>query len=287
MKWILLHQRDRFLPLKVIKEYLSTIYDEAFADGNMPNFDFEGSGTLLLEGTESSPKSEEVQTDRSHLTAVPNSDTGEIASVSSIHASANSEVESKSKTALLQEAPARPRSTDSRTSRKIVRPKPTKKYDSVLVHLDIDSLVGATESMTPTKPKTKKRKLKSDSVLSLEAMTIETGISGPELKELVRFGVLEATGTGNQMVFHSDEISMALVVAPLLDKGIEVRHIKNYALFAAREVGFLEHIVQDDLRKKNPQSQEIALEKAKEFIQDTARLREMLLLQELKKEIKS
>ena len=75
-----------------------------------------------------------------------------------------------------------------------------------------------------------------------------------------------------------------MVLAPLLESGIEVRHLKNYTLFASREIGFLEHVVQDDLRKRNPEARAIAQEKAKQFIQDTARLKEMLLLRELKKE---
>jgi len=280
LKWILLHQRDRFLPLKVIKEYLAELSDDAFAEGNMPNFDFEGSGTLLLEGVQNSEDSESKDK-VSHLHSVPEPKTAEMASVSQLGS------KNRSSTALIQEAPKSVATGTSRSSRKATRPIQVQSYDSVLNNLDIDGLAGATEAMSATKSKSTKRKLKAESVLSLEKMTIETGISGPLLKELAKFGVLEATGSGNQMVFHSEEIEMAMAVAPLLERGIEVRHIKNYSLFAAREVGFLEHVVQDDLRKRNPQAREIAQEKARQFIQDTAKLKEMLLLRELKKEAKS
>lgn len=292
LKWILLHQRDRFLPLKVIKEYLASIDDDAFADGNMPNFDFESSGTLLLEGSDTPLKSPaETQRDRSHLTSVPPSkdDTGQVATISPIRTkTADGEDNSNSnvaKTSMIQEAPARDRALDSRTSRRLARatPVPTT-YDSVLSHLDIDSLAGSTEAMTAKKVKTTRKSPKTESVVTLEAMTIETGISGPVLKDLVKFGVLEGTGTGNAVVFHQEEIPLALTIAPLLERGIEVRHLKNYTLFAAREVGFIEHVVQEDLRKRNPEAREIAQEKAKQFIQDTARLKEMLLLRELRKE---
>ena len=291
LKWILLHQRDRFLPLKVIKEYLASLTDESFADGNLPNFDFESSGTLLLEGAEIPEAISEPQArDRSYLSSVPETkdNAGQIATISPIHRkelgkeSQSSEV---TKTAILQEAPARSRAADARSSRRISRPAPqTTPYDSVLSHLDFEALSGSTEAMTPRKSKGSKTPGKSDSVVTLEAMTIETGMSGPALKELVKFGVLEGTGTGNAIVFHRDEIPLAQTVAPLLDRGIEVRHLKNYTLFAAREIGFLEHVVQDDLRKRNPEAREIAQEKAKQFIQDTARLKEMLLLRAMKKE---
>lgn len=288
LKWILLHQRDRFLPLKVIKEYLAELTDDAFADGNLPNFDFEGSGTLLLEGPQSTIDTTSIDPveKKKHLVSVPDNpaDTGQLASVSHLSAGSSSENNIQSSTALLQEAPKR--TAVSRAPR-APRAIQIQSYDSVLNNLDIDSLAGSTEAMSPSKSKTTKRKLKSEAVLSLEKMTIETGISGPELKDLAKFGVLQSTGTGNQMVFSSDEIPMALAVAPLLDRGIEVRHIKNYSLFAAREVGFLEHVVQDDLRKRNPEAQEIAQEKARQFIQDTAKLKELLLLSELKKAAKS
>ena len=289
LQWILLHQRDRFLPLKVIKEYLAELSDDAFADGNLPNFDFEGSGTLLLEGSQNVSGAADLEEKRSHLHSVPNDERSDMASVSSLVAqsASSSTANSKSKTALLQEIPKSVKTGSPRSAQRPPRPIQTQTYDSVLKNLDIESLIGSTEAMSSSKSKPTKRKLKADSVLSLEKMVIETGISGPQLKDLVKFGVLEATGSGNQMVFHSDEIAMALIVAPLLERGIEVRHIRNYSLFAAREVGFLEHVVQDDLRKRNPQAQEIAQEKARQFIQDTAKLKEMLLLRELKKEAKS
>lgn len=291
LKWILLHQRDRFLPLKVIKEYLTSVPDEAFADGNMPNFDFESSGTLPLEGsdnavidlTDASQEAQETR-DRSHLSAVP---TEAQASVTPIREEAVDRVSPSSSSAratLLQEAPARATGS-KRSARESARTKPAKNpYDSVMSQLDVDDLIGSTEAMPTRKVKAQKKSTKVNAVISLEAMTIETGISGPTLKELVKFGVLDASGTGNAIVFSRDEISLALTVAPLLERGIEVRHIKNYVLFASREIGFLEYVVQDDLRKRNPQALEIAQEKAKQFIQDTARLKELLLLRALKKE---
>lgn len=293
LKWILLHQRDRFLPLKVIKEYLASLSDDAFADGNLPNFDFESSGTLHLEGPETSTvDNENIDQKRGHLTSVPTSkdDTGQIATISQLHASAKEQEQGSgtktgSKTALLQESPARSRTPDSRTSKRLSRTaQPPVVYDSILSHLNADSLLGSTEAMTPKKTKSLKKSKKEDSVLGLEAMTIETGISGPVLKDLAKYAILESTGTGNSMVFHRDELPLASTIAPLLDRGIEVRHLKNYLLFASREIGFLEHVVQDDLRKKNPQALEIAQEKAKQFIQDTARLKEILLLRALRKQ---
>lgn len=286
LKWILLHQRDRFLPLKVIKEYLASISDDSFANGNMPNFDFEGSGALNLEGE--APRVEVESTEpKAHLSAVPQraDDTGQIATISPIRSEETQKETSSASVAMLQESPARSRSQDSRTSRRISKPQGVSiSYDSILTHLDVDALAGSTEAMTPRKHKTAKKTTKAEAVISLEKMTIETGIAGPNLKELVKFGLLDATGSGNSMVFLKSEIPMALTIAPLLERGIEVRHLKNYMLFAAREVGFLEHVVQNDLRKRNPEAREIAQEKAKQFIQDTARLKEMLLLRAMKNE---
>lgn len=284
LKWILLHQRDRFLPLKVIKEYLANMSDDDFADGNLPSFDFEGSGTLALEGNE--PASEQDVVPTSHLSPVPDlSATMENKIARLSHKQEAPDL--KTVSTLMQEAPpsvieVMREKPNPRTTRKSVRPvASTMTRDSIMSQLDYESLAGATEAMTAPKPKVKTDK---KSVLTLEAMTIETGISGPELKELVRFGVLDAAGTGNAITFAPGEVALANVVAPLLEQGIEVRHIKNYALFAAREVGFLEFVVQDDLRRRNPESRDQAQEKAKEFIQNTARLKEMLLIKAMKKE---
>lgn len=291
LKWILIHQRDRFLPLKVIKEYLVTIPDDAFTNGNMPNFDFESSGTLPLESEENSVvdiKQSEQESVRD-LSEQPVNQQQKLASVSSIIRKGSHEEQTegsvKTKTSqhvsLLQESPEQVKSIPTNKSRRVNPLPDPRNYDSVLNQLDADSLVGSTEAMTPKKTKTLK-KTKKGIVLSLDQMTMETSIQAPALKELVKFGVLEGTGSGNSIVFHSDEVALANTIAPLLERGIEVRHIKNYELFAAREAGFLEHIVQADLRRKNPEAVEIAQEKAKQFIQDTARLKEALLLKAIK-----
>lgn len=300
LKWILIHQRDRFLPLKVIKEYLSTVSDDAFADGNMPAFDFESSGALALEGTESATQSTSESAapvrEVKHLAAVPSGATAEAESNVSqlrpredIHAKSRAQSQQAHPgTTIVQEAPAKIEKESrerQRMARRSMRAMPSPiARDNALSRLDVEALVGSTEAMTTQKSKATKTEKSKSAVLSLEAMTTATGISGPNLKELVRFGVLEATGTGNSIVFHNDEVALAKVIAPLLERGIEVRHVKNYALFAAREVGFLEHVVQEDLHKRNPQATAIAQEKAKQFIQDTARLKEMLLLRAMKKE---
>ena len=284
LKWILIHQRDRFLPLKVIKEHLTTMSDDDFADGNMPSFDFESSGALALEGSEDSTRHSEEPSDAgvSHLSAVPEPTNN----VTPIFAEKPAEVKQAKSATLLQEAPEKPKvvrkTADTRTHKIVRNLSASSQRDSALAELDSDALIGSTEAMSPKKSKAKKAKLAKEGVLSLETMTIETGISGPVLKELVRFGVIEATGSGNAMVFSSDEIVLASALAPLLERGIEPRHIKTYALFASREAGFLEHVVQDDLRRRNPEAREIAQEKAKQFIQDTARLKEILLLRAIK-----
>ena len=164
LKWILLHQRDRFLPLKVIKEYLVSLTDESFEDGNMPNFDFEGSGTLLLEGSDSQEGSNIDQEKRTHLKPVPDQEIGKIASVSNLNSEST---RAKNNAALLQEVPKSSKVGSTRSSTKVSRPIKMQVYDSVLQNLDIDSLAGSTESMSSSKSKATKRKLKADAVLSL------------------------------------------------------------------------------------------------------------------------
>lgn len=118
LHWILLHQRDRFLPLKVIKEYLSTLSDDAFANGNLPSFDFETTGTLPLDGndaidlTAAEPMPTTMR-DRSHLAAVPpREDTAEhqgmvtsIATKMEAPTQQSDVAESRSTSTLVQEAP--------------------------------------------------------------------------------------------------------------------------------------------------------------------------------------
>ncbi len=286
LHWILLHQRDRFLPLKVIKEYLATLTDEDFSNGKMPAFDFEQSGALPLEGNDNTApqESKKEQISTKHLAAVP-----DVTNNVSEFKPKETHIEANAKPAstLVQEEPIEVQRRSARkmpspsTSRAAIKAVPkTFVRDSILNQFDVSQLSGSTESITPRKPKSKK--LSNKSVLSLDEMTIETSISGPVLKELVSFGILESSGSGNSMVFPKSELALALVIQPLLERGLEPRHLKNYVLFASREAGFLEHVVQDDLRRRNPEANQIALEKAKQFIQDTAQLKEYLLLKALK-----
>ena len=299
LKWILSHQRDRFLPLKVIKEYLLKLNDNDFDEGKSPSFDFETSGTLPLNGisknvvditernlSELTPKREQT-----HLSAVKdkvesieqenlsNNIGSTISTLVKSVADSNS-TNNKQKISQIQESPFSRDSIITRSNdqdKKIHPIRIAHGIDSQREKLDVEDLVGATSTLTHTnKSKSKKKPL--DSVLSLEKMTILTGVSGPILKELVRFSILDATGEGNSMVFDKSQIDIAEVASKLMGLGIEPRLLKTYVLFAGREVGYLEHVIQDDLRKRNPGASENTKEKAIEFIRQSAALKELMLL---------
>ena len=300
LRWILSHQRDRFLPLKVIKEYLLKLTDADFAGGNSPSFDFETSGTLPLKGNPSKNDNESdtnVQTltpvrDRTHLQAVHEeiditTDSSNLgATISSLVKSvSDSNSSTRSNLEAMQEAPFSQDSIITRTRANKEKTKLDQKmhpirvasgYDAQIERLNVKDIEGATLNIE--KPNKNKSQRNVEPVLSLEKMTIETGISGPTLKELVRFSIIESTGEGNAMVFDKSQIEIAKVAAKISELGIEPRLLKTYVLFAGREVGYLEHVTQDDLRKRNPEAVEEAKTKAIEFIQQTALLKELLLL---------
>lgn len=299
MRWILSHQRDRFLPLKVIKEYLLKLTDADFAGGNSPSFDFETSGTLPLKGNQKGENDKEgnVQTlapvrERSHLSAVHEnadmtsepSDMGATISslVKSVSASNNA---SRTNVSAMQEAPFDKDSIITRSKANKEKNKfeqtmhpirVASGYDTQVERMNVKDLEGATLNIEKQNKNSTQKNI--DPVLSLEKMTIETGISGPMLKELVRYSIIESNGEGNAMVFDKSQIEIAQVAGKIIALGIEPRLLKTYVLFAGRELGYLEHVTQDDLRRRNPDAMQDAKNKATEFIQQTAVLKELLLL---------
>ena len=293
LKWILSHQRDRFLPLKVIKEYLLKLDDSDFEEGNSPSFDFETSGTLplngkstkLVEDYESNKSDQKGTATRPHLKAVKENDDNTSSTISTlVRKIANNEDKSKSENLnRMQESPFSKDSIITRNNnRKSEEPKMhpirvAQGYDNHRERLDIQELRGATSSLKADSKSSDKLK-SADKILSLEKMTIVTGLSGPILKELAKYSILDSSGSGNSMVFDKSQIEIAITASKILKLGIEPRLLKTYVLFAGREIEYLDHIVQDDLRKHNPESSKIAKEKAIEYIRQSAQLKELLLL---------
>lgn len=307
LKWILSHQRDRFLPLKVIKEYLMKLDDSDFEGGNSPSFDFENAGTLPLNGIsskamESSNSNLSVLTpvrERTHLSAVQENSSSKkddssmgstistlVKSVAQTHKDISKSYDRQDLNKM-QEAPFSKDSVITRSKENAIAQNElhpiriAHAYDIQKEKLDVEELVGATATLN-TASKTKAKKQILEAVLSLEKMTIETGISGPTLKDLVRYSILESTGEGNAMVFDKSQIDIAKVAGHLLTLGLEPRLLKTYVLFAGREVEYLEHVTQEDLRKRNPDATNVAKEKAIEFIRQSAALKELLLLRAYK-----
>ncbi len=71
------------------------------------------------------------------------------------------------------------------------------------------------------------------------------------IDELERFGLLAADEAGDGTIYGDDALLVAKAAAGLIQRGLEVRHLRSYKLAAEREAGMLEQIVLPLVRQRD------------------------------------
>lgn len=238
LRWILRHQRDHFLPLKVIKDRL----EESARAGLMVPPDEPAPVTPLAEPS---------------LFAEP---TPEAPTAAVARAAARPEPRAAALAASLIEgpAPAAAKLAPEPVARP-VRPAPT------LPPLPA-AAAGNPLDAGPTGVS-----------LTLEELSEATGLTQRQLGDLTRYGLLSGYQVGGDTFYDGDALVIARTAAGFMRFGIEARHLRMYKVAAEREAGFMEQVVMPLLKQRNPTARQQAAENLGEMARLGELLRTALL----------
>ncbi len=248
LRWILRHQRDHFLPLKVIKDRL----EESAAAGltvppDEPAAPGQPSVPSLFEQDESVPKGP----------ARPPAERGSAQSGSASPVTALIEAPAP--------PPAKPVPTADPPASRPSRPAPSMPPLSV-----------ATSSSGPLDAGP------TGVSFTLDELVEASGLTHRELGELTRFGLLAGYQVGGDTFYDGDALVVARTAAGFMRFGIEARHLRMYKVAAEREAGFMEQVVMPLLKQRNPTARQQAAENLGEMARLGEQLRTALLRAALK-----
>lgn len=107
---------------------------------------------------------------------------------------------------------------------------------------------------------------------TLDELATTSGLTHRELGDLTRYGLLDSYNVGGDTFYDGDALIVAKTAAGFMQFGIEARHLRMYKVAAEREAGFMEQVVMPLLKQRNPG----ARQQAAENLGEMARLGEML-----------
>jgi DNA-binding transcriptional MerR regulator len=260
LRWVLRQQKERFLPLKVIKERLDS--GEALSDPDA------SPAQASLFGGESAG-------------SVPDAPVGDHGSTS-----AQSAVPERAEAAVAEPSPAPPRTDPAAWL--------TALQEAAVP--DVPVAQGATpEAATPEAPRRRPPSRPVDRPLDLDLeveadsgrstgaeLAEAANLTEDQLAELVDFGIVRAAVIGGEKTYDDAALGAARAAAVFMARGIEPRHLRAYKLAAEREVGLFEQLILPLLRQRNPAARAQAAEMLAELGSAGAELRRALLRQALR-----
>jgi len=257
LRWILLQQRDHFLPLKVIKQMLDAGLEHpppAPGSGAQPSlFDEDGHDPVP-------PPS------RSHPTvagpgAAPSSRAG------------------RSRPAGRDDVPV-PDGSEHDTE---PDDQPAKGHASpadVVAALQEDPRPRRRTATAPTMPAVDAEEL-ANAVTGARQTADElcrtTGVDLDTLTELEQFGLVEPLVVAGVKEYPPEAVAVVELAVRYLALGVEPRHLRIYKVSAEREAGFVEQLTVPLLKKHTPTARKEALDRAAELARLGAQLHAEIL----------
>src|SRR5918996_326218 len=118
--------------------------------------------------------------------------------------------------------------------------------------------------------------------LTAEELAQHSGLTGRDLRDLERYGLIESFTVGDAAFYDGDALVIAQTAAGFLQHGIEARHMRTYKVAIDRESGLFEQIVLPLLKQRNPEARQRARETVTELIRLGQQMRGVLLHQALR-----
>lgn len=130
----------------------------------------------------------------------------------------------------------------------------------------------ATSTLVPEDP---------SATFTIGEVAAGAGLDEDTVHTLVDFGLIRPRVIGGQTCYDSAAIEVARAAGVFIGKGIEARHLRAYKLAAEREVTLFEQLTLPLLRQRNPASRQQALDELASLVEQGAALRGALLRQAL------
>lgn len=261
LRWILVQQRDHFLPLKVIKERLASGELDGPAQSELP---LEMAQVIELHAVE--PVAE-VETPISTASESPSepSPVSEIAApiVAAEEPSTSTKrreradliaalVESPPEaTAHISEEPSKASPASASRQRRRHPTGHTKGDPTPEGEVDIVDPLDVSEL-----------------ALTLEELCQQSGLSPAEIEELEKFGLLSPGHIGRVAFYDADALTVARLAGGFSRYGIEPRHLRMYKTAAEREASMFEQLITPLLKQRRAE----ARDRAVEILEDLAEL---------------
>jgi DNA-binding transcriptional MerR regulator len=217
LRYVLIQQREHFLPLKVIRDRLNGVVSEDDTGAGDP-----APAQVAADPEPAAPKVA-AKAPRPERPAEART---------TVAASSLREPTVADVVAALQEVPVgRHAAAEAAPVEVVPTPAPTRAPEPVA-----SPEPAATGSMT------------------LEELAVETGLSEAELRSLVEFGILREGSIGGMACFDAQTVTVAGLAAGFLSQGVEARHLRLFRNAVDREMGLLEQLVTPLLRQRNPEA---------------------------------
>lgn len=262
LRWILVQQRENFLPLKVIRERL----DAADSNGSTPASPPEASPEPPAIPTEDQPSTDAEPTEDG--TEQPGDEGREPRPVTVTASMPAGELDPSPTAAPTDE----PTDSDGTTGGQTPIWMADVAANRGAKH--VRAAAGAGLTADPTEVS-----------LTAPELCEAAGITTDDLADLERFGMLAGRTYSDDVYYDADALLIAKGSAALLRRGIEVRHLRMYKVAAEREAGFIEQVTVPLLKQRNPEARREAIDLVEELSDLGHDLRAALLRANLRRHL--
>jgi DNA-binding transcriptional MerR regulator len=234
LRWILVQQREHFLPLKVIKDRLAD-------PDSAPE-----SGVLAFAGTTTPPPPPATRPVEGSLPDEP-------ADAPAAPAPSAATVAEPSVEEPAAAAPAEPAAEPE-------APQPIWMVDLARASQASKAQAAVREATMPLHDSGP-----TEVSLTADELVAAAAISRDQLRQLEQYGLLAGRPLGDATYYDGDALVIATKCAGFLTHGVEARHLRMYKVAAEREAGFLEQLALPLLKQRNPEARRHAVELVEEL----------------------
>ncbi|HJU58002.1 MAG TPA: MerR family transcriptional regulator [Actinomycetota bacterium] len=121
--------------------------------------------------------------------------------------------------------------------------------------------------------------------MSIEEMSVATGIERDRILELESFGLVCSHGPEGATYYDGDDYIVLSILKDFFRFGVEPRHLTMYKHFEEREAAFFESIVLPQLRQRNPDARRTATNSLTELAKASRKLKQALLRTNLRRHL--
>ena len=118
--------------------------------------------------------------------------------------------------------------------------------------------------------------------LTRDELVEASGLDGPSLDQLERFGLVGGRPVGGQLYYDEEALIVARLAAAVMRYGVEARHLRMYRTAAEREAGFFEQLILPLVKQRNPAARREAVERLADLARLGQGLRAAMLRQALR-----